>query len=156
MVPTEVDAHRPPALELEWLVEYKDGTTLLQNYEKPDEHHFGHIVLEEVSRFWLVGPEGEKHFGVDLERQAIMVGDVPFLVEFPRDADGHVVKGKLVYFRRIRNDFTPDGTIVTVRYAIGLQARLTSRSSGGVESVQNVQQYLFINNDGTFSLSQAK
>lgn len=139
-----------PELELEWLVIYDDGTELKQNYDKGDagdEHNFGHIDQDRLREFWLVDETGERHFGVNVRTQSIMIGDVQFYVEFPRDKEGHEIDGKLVYFRRIKNDFAPEGITTTVRYCIGLQANIDGR---------NRQQYLFVNMDGSFTLSQQK
>lgn len=147
MEPTTIDGIKP-ALTLEWLAEYGPDDCLKQDADLPTERHFGHIDQSRLEHFWLVDSEtGEKHYGVDIKRQAIMIGDVPFLVEFPRTKAGEVVTGKLVYFRRVRNDFAPEGITTTVRYCIGFQANVDGR---------NHQQYLFINMDGTFTLSQQK
>jgi hypothetical protein len=148
MEKTTLEGIKPETLELEWLAEYTDDSALRQNYQREDEHHFGHIDQDKLSVFWLIdSATGEKLFGVDVHEQTILVGDVPFIVEFPRTKAGEPVKGKLVYFRRVRNDFAPEGITTTVRYAIGLQANIDGR---------NHQQYLFINMDGTFTLSQQK
>lgn len=139
---------RPETLELEWLAEYGPNDSIRQNYQKPDEKTFGDIDHDRLEWFWLVDvATGQKHFGISVKKQAIYIGDVPFYVEFPRNKRGEVVTGKLVYFRRIRNDFAPEGTITTIRYAIGLQANIDGH---------NRQQYLFVNMDGSFSLSQEK
>ena len=139
---------KPDKLELEWLAEYTDGYTMSQNADQEDEHNFGHIDQDKLENFWLVDSSSdEKMFGVNVKTQAIILGDIPFYIEFPRTKAGTEVTGKLVYFRRIRNDFTPEGVITSVRYAIGLQANIDGR---------NHQQYLFVNMDGTFTLSQQK
>lgn len=147
MEPTVLEGIKPESLELEWLAEYNDGSTLHQRYEQTGEKTFGDIDQSKLKQFWLVDSTGDKHFGIDIEKQSILIGDVPFIVEFPRNKAGEVMTGKLVYFRRIRNDFAPEGTVTTVRYAIGFQANIDGR---------NVQQYLFVNMDGTFTLSQQK
>lgn len=147
MEPTVLEGIKPATLELEWIAEYRDGTTLKQKYEQSEEKTFGDIDQSKLKQFWLADANGEKHFGIDIDYQSIMIGDVQFIVEFPRNKAGEPMTGKLVYFRRVRNDFAPEGVTTTVRYAIGFQANIDGR---------NVQQYLFINMDGTFTLSQQK
>ena len=146
-----LDGTRPESLDLEWNVYYKDGTYLKQNYgkgEKNEEHNFSHIKLDEVNEFRLMNKDGDVFAIVDSDNQEIHINGTVFKVEFPRDKNGKEVKGKLVYFRRIRNDFTPDrGVVQTIKYCIGLQANID-----GV----NKQQYVFINSDGSFTLSQQK
>ena len=133
-------------LDFEWKAVYKDGSELIQNYGKGvngGEHNFSHINQKQVKEFFL-----NSSFSVNIEEQSISILDLKFYVEFPRNKNGEKVKGKLVYFRRIKKDFTPDkGVITDIRYCIGLQANID-----GV----NYQQYVFINNDKTFTLSQLK
>lgn len=144
---TDQEIQRPPTIELEWIATYNDGSELKQNYEKENEHHFGHIDQERLTIFRLVNKEGKPIAAINIKDQKLAISGGRFFIEFPRDKDGNKVKGKLVYFRRVRNDFTPNGIIVSVRYCLGLQANIDGK---------NYQQYVFINNDGTFTLSQQK
>lgn len=150
-----LDGLRAETLSLEWVAVYNDGSELWQHYGKPDEKHFGHIDLDKLTHLLLVDEDGNKEFGIDVDKQAIMIGGYPFVVEFPRDCDGKVVKGKIVYFRRNRVDVGPEGQVITVRYALGFQANIMLQGKHG-RYEKNFQQYLFINNDGTFTLSQQK
>lgn len=149
----KIEGIRPETLELEWLAIYTDGTSLAQNYgvgRENGERHFGDIDLEKLALFCLVENE-VRHFSLDVKNQAILIGEVPFFVEFPRNVDNTKADSKIVYFRRVRNDFHPEGTVTTVRYAIGFQAVVQLE-----RYKKNFQQYLFINGDGSFSLSQEK
>jgi hypothetical protein len=141
---------RPKTIDLEFLVVYKDGTTLEQRYnvgKEFGEKHFGDIELDKVKEFHLVDRNGNKHYTVNVERQSIFIKGLEFKVQFPRDKEGKEVKGKLVYYRRIRNDFNPEGIKTNVTYLIGFQALID-----GV----NKQQYIYVNPDGTFTLSQQR
>ena len=132
---------RSESLDLEWKAVYENGEALKQEYGTKNEKNFGHIDLDKVKEFWL-----GKNVRINVKEQYFVINGLKFFVEFPRNKSGEKAKGKLVYFRRTRNDFTPNkGIITTVRYCLGLQANID-----GV----NHQQYVFINTDGTFTLSQ--
>jgi len=141
--------------DLQWLAVYNDEAKLLQNYGKGiegKESTFKDIDQTKLKKLFLVGGQLNENLMrslfIDVEEQLISIFGVKFYIEFPRDKEGNKVKGKLVYFRRVKKDFTPDKGIITiVRHCIGLQANID-----GV----NHQQYLFINEDGTFTLSQKK
>lgn len=146
----ELEGIRPKELELEWSVLYKDHTELNQNFgvgEENGEHHFGHIDQDNLLLFILGSKEDPRLFTVDIEDQTIEIAGLIFHIEFPHDQNGDIVKGKLVYFRRNRVDFIPEGPDISVKYCIGLQANIDGK---------NFQQYVFINPDGTFTLSQQK
>lgn len=133
---------RTENLDLEWKAVYENGEVLKQKYGTKNEKNFGHIDLDKVKEFWLGAS-----VCVNMKEQYFIVNGLKFYVEFPRNKSSEKVKGKLVYFRRIRNDFAPTGTVISIRYCLGLQANID-----GV----NYQQYLFINNDGSYTLSQKK
>lgn len=146
------------SLDFEWRAIYNDGTKLYQHYgvgNEKGEHHFGHIDQEKLVAFQLVAKDGKMFFGVDLLTQSIIILGLVFHVEFPRDHENNVCKGKLVYFRRVRHDFTANGTVTGVRYVLGLQAAVSQTTKKGVVA-RNYQQYVFVNPDGTFTLSQSK
>jgi len=151
-MPNPQKTFNPPPYEVdfEWVAVYNDKTELKQNFGKgePEEHHFGHIDLNNLDLFQLEYIDGSRPFAVSVKGQYIEIFGKRFYIEFPRDSAGQIVKGKLVYFRRVRNDFTPDrGIIITVKHRIGLQAKID-----GI----NKQQFIFINSDGSFTLSQQK
>jgi len=136
-----------PKLDLDWLAVYENGDSLKQNYGKKDEKNFGDIDLAKLNEFWLVDKEGNQDYGLLPNAQCIVVNGYRFNVDFPRNKKGKEVKPRIVYFRRIRNDFRPEGQVIVVRYVIGYQAKID-----GI----NYQQYVFINPDSTFTLSQKK
>jgi hypothetical protein len=142
-----VEVQRPKEIEIEWLAVYSDNETLKQNYDINGGNHFGHIDKDRLKSFWLVNKSGERILGVDVVEQCFIVDDKKMYVDFPRNRNNESVKGKLVYFRRIKNVFEQTGTIVTFRHCLGLQANVDG---------SNYQQYIFINEDNTFTLSQKK
>jgi len=139
-----------PVLDLEWVAIHDDGIAMKQNYNlgrDQGEKDFGDIRLDELKEFWLEDKQGNRRFGIILETQTIHINGLNFKVEFPRSKDGKIVSGKLVYFRRIRQDFIPDmATRFLVRYCIGLQANIDGT---------NYQQFVFIGPEG-YTLSQKK
>jgi hypothetical protein len=123
---------------------------LKQNYglgEENGEHHFGNIELDKLKIFYLIKSDGKKQFGVNVKESYVFIGDTKFIIEFKRSSDNLVVNPKLIFFRRNKIDFNQNGRKEEIRYCIGLQANID-----GI----NYQQYIFINPDRTFTLSQFK
>lgn len=138
------------SLKFEFEAVYDDGSTLKQNYgvgEKNGEHHFGHIDLKKLKEFWLVNEKGERFAGLIPSELKIIIEKMTFNIEFPKSMKGEKPTVKMVYFRRVRHNFVPDNIVSTVRYALGYQSLID-----GV----NYQQFVFLNPDGTYSISQKK
>jgi hypothetical protein len=138
-----------PYLKYQWVVVYKDGSELKQNYLQPDEHHFGHIDQEQLQDFLLEDENGNRFYGVNVPAGIIYCKGLHLHVKFPpsQEAPGQV-EYRIIYFRRIRNDYTEgDLSGQVIKHALGVQATIDGK---------NYKQLLFVGEDDKLELAQVK
>lgn len=150
-----IDNQARSELQLEWVVRYSDNIELKQFDDKAnEEYHFGHIDQEKLSEFVLVSKADPKQtVSVNLETGLFYVSGKPLeslLIDNHKITLGvsflgkKVENKKLIYFRRVRRDFTMGGpTRVSIAYIIGYEVKVDGRK---------VKELLQVNPNGTITI----
>lgn len=114
----------PESMEYEFIAHYSDGEKLYQNFNKENEHHFGHIDQDRLEIFELFSKRLKKSYSVHLKTgEFLLAGQNCYAKDLPRNADY-----RLIYFRRVRESFKRSGTITTKKYCFGLQCDIEGRN----------------------------
>lgn len=153
---SQIEISRPQTLDYEFQCFYDKSSPvpdLVQEYGTDNEKNFGHIDLEKVKIFKLIGDH--KEFSVDLETGEMDLNgmSVSFDLGVKILEDGTPIKlipkkYELVYFRRVRNDFNGGGCVGTkILYCIGWQTFIDG---------ENFQRLAFIDNGGKILMSNKK
>lgn len=138
-----IDGIRPEDLEFEFVCHYNDGTELLQEYGTENEKNFGHIDQSKLETFELVS--ALRNIKLNIKTGEFDIDG--FKCQFKlRDIPQEDIKRELVYFRRIRNDFTPEGPVTTVRYGLGWRATIDGQSHIRLILIERDGSYTFMMN----------
>lgn len=151
------DGLKPESISLEWRAHLKDGSFVDQAYGTPEEKQFRDLDQSQIEIFELRSlddrlsyqihmPSGEMNFNRFVFRHKPL--DLP--VQDPRV---EILDRELIFYRRQREDFTPEGVIFTDRYLLGWKGRWErKRVSGQEEAIDEKIQFIaIIEDDGTFT-----
>ena len=128
-------------LELHWICQYEDGSTLEQ-FEKDGKENLFQKVLDtqdKIRFFTLVNPKIHITYTVDLKFGLIFVGQIqPLELETKGNKD---IKYRLINFRRVTRDFgsTMKALSVSRLYFLGWQATVNGK---------NIKRLMQIHPDG--------
>lgn len=141
-----IDIKRPTKEEVdfEFVVFYKDGTTLRQEYDTPNEKNFGDIDQDRLEKFVLT--DGKREYSLDINTGKFNLNGMVIRFSFPGH-DEEELDRRLVYFRRVRQDFGPDARPISVRSCFGYQVTIDGK---------NHQRLIFIEEDGSVTISTKK
>ncbi len=130
-----IDRAKTIDYEFECLYPAGDGNWQVthQDYGTPQEKHFSDIDLEKIEIFRLNGKG--RFYGVDLRNGEMNLNGTSLFFDLgvkalPNGENSRLIPKKytLIYFRRIRNDFTPDGVIKRMIYCFGWQTDIDGES----------------------------
>lgn len=122
-----------------WIAEYKDGTRLLE-YKDNVQSFFKDIDEDNLKRFIVVGKNGE--CSVDMETAEFSIFGLKI-----KSNTLPLGKYRLVWFKRHRHDFSPEGEKHTVQYVFGVQTTVNET---------NYQQLFWIQEDGSVHINGEK
>lgn len=140
----EIKRPRAEKIDFEFVVLYKDGTTLSQQYGTSNEKNFRDIDQEKLKKFSLTN--GHSEYSLDIETGEFNLNGMVIRFSFPGN-DHKNLDRRLIYFRRILNQFGPGAEGVKVRSCLGYQVNI-----GG----ENHQRLVFIESDGSITISTKK
>jgi hypothetical protein len=131
-----------------WNALYLDGSSLPE-FEGNKQHLFREINQDNLEWFSINGVNG--YFSVNVKTgQFDLNGLNVWSYNLPRieKKDGTSdVKYKLVYFKRKRIDFYPEGRKTTIQFVIGLECNYSNK---------NYQQLIWVQEDGSVIINGFK
>ena len=149
---SDIDINKLDSLDLEFTCIYDDDSRLEQKYGTPEEKSFKDIDLDKLDVFAITGID--KAYSVDLKNGKFYANGqvISFDLGIETKDDGHTEKiipekYRLVYFRRIKKDSSPEGITTTLRYCIGWQTTVNNK---------NYQRLMFINPDKSITFTNKK
>jgi hypothetical protein len=134
----------PEKLDYEFVCYYKDGSLVRQEYNTPNEKHFGHLDQDNIKVFEL--QNGNKKYSVNLENGEFNLDGLVcrFDLGFRNGKRLEPKEYRLIYYRRVNTEFNPDGIVQKVRYLLGWQTEIEGK---------NYQRFIIIEPDGSLTFS---
>lgn len=149
-MPKEINLAKQQELKYEFVCLYKDGTQVHQKFNTQDELQFNDIDQENLEVFGLT--DGNKHFSVNLKTGEFNINNtiINFDLCVIAEKDGNTYKVnptnyRLIYFRRIKKDFTPTGIITSIRFAFGWQTEVNGENHQRIALIEPNDTVTFIN-----------
>ncbi len=139
-----------PALDYEFVCHYKGGEVMFQNYGTEEEKNFGHIDLDNLEVFELYNKKEKKSFELHFHNGMFVLNGqkTKFDLGFKGGKQLIPEEYRLIYFRRIRQDFAQSGGVtITVRHCFGWQTTIND---------ENYQRLIIIEPDGSVTFSNKK
>lgn len=151
-MPNEIEVNKQDNLVYEFVCYYNDGHSTLQKFNTPEELQFKDIDQDKLILFELT--DGQRSYTVNFQTGEFNLNGtiVNFdLGEVVTNSEGNTYKifpekYRLIYFRRVRKDFTPDqGIITSIRFAFGWQTYLNGVNHQRIAIIEPNNTVTFIN-----------
>ena len=142
-----LEMNRPQQIDYQFICHYKDGDKMYQNYGTEEEKHFGDIDLDRLEVFEITN--GIRSYKLNIDTGVFDLNgvicdfDLGYLDKEHLDPDSF----RLIYFRRIQQQFGAKQGIKSVRHAFGWQCTIDN---------ENYQRIVFINSDGSLTFVNKK
>lgn len=134
-----------------WKAVFVNGTQLFEYEDNGTQHLLREIDESKLEKFEIYNEEGKK-FSVnvktgefDLNGLRMQSYSMPKVLKEDGTSD---LEYRIVWFKRIRKDFTPDnGVITTIQYVLGMQTTYEDK---------NYKQLVWIQEDGSILINGDK
>lgn len=145
----QVNYEKLKELKYEFVVFYKDGNSLYQNYNTPDEKNFNDIDLPNVKELWLEDKAGNRPFGLEPGTGSIIIKGAKFRVIFPKSQSNpnEPTEYRIMCYRKVRQLFGGATGVFLWRYCIGYQTTVDGK---------NYRQLIYFDDDANIELAQTK
>lgn len=134
-----------------WIAQYEDGVELHEYEENGTQHLVKEIDHNKLENFVIVDERNEYRYSVNVKTGKFNLnGLILWSFSLPRvyKKDGTSdVDYRLIWFKRVRRDFSPEGEICTIMYVLGLQTTYEG---------ENYKQLVWVLDDGSVIINGDK